>query len=115
MVPIPDIVWSRRSASAGVIAATSSSRSATRAAPMMVRARTSSTPARCQSQDGIRTQVRGGGQTRIPGGAGPGAGSPNRSNSSRQARFASAPTTFCSSTAGISASNTRSERPIRSA
>ena len=50
--------------------------SADRAAPMIVRARTSSTPARCHSQDGMRIQVRGGGQTRIPGGAGPGAGSP---------------------------------------
>ena len=93
----------------------SSSRSATRHAPMIVRARTSSTPARCHSQDGMSVQVRGGGQTRIPGGAGPGAGSPNLSTSSRHARLASAPTTFCSSTAGTSASNTRPDRPIRSA
>ncbi len=79
----------------------------------MVRARTASTPARCHSQDGIRVQVRGGGNTRMPAGAGPGAGSPCLSSSSRHARWASSPTTFCSSTAGTSASSTRAERPIR--
>ena len=113
--PIPGSDRSRRSASAGVIPAISSSRSATRAAPMIVRARTRSTPARCHAQEGMRDPGTGGGHTRIPGGAGPGAGSPYRSMSIRQARVASAPTTFCSSMAGTSASNTRPDRPIRSA
>ena len=44
---------------------------------------------------------------------GPGAGPPNRSSRYRQARRASAPTTFCSSTAGTRASSTRPVRPIR--
>ena len=47
---------------------------------MMVRARTPSTPARCHSQDGIRRQTAAGGGTRMPAGAGPGAGVPNRSS-----------------------------------
>ena len=111
--PIPGSERRRRSASAGVIPAISSSRSATWAAPMTVRARTPSTPARCHAQEGILAQVRAGGKTRIPGGAGPGGGSPYLSMSVRQARRASAPTTFCSRMAGTSASNTRPDRPIR--
>ncbi len=80
---------------------------------MMVRARTASTPARCHSQDGIRRQVSGGGQTRMPGGTGPGAGRPNLSSSRRQARCASTPVTFCSRTAGTRASMTSPVRPMR--
>ena len=81
---------------------------------MIVRARTPSTPARCQSQEGTRAQVRGGGTTRIPAGAGPGAASPYLSSRNRQALWASRPTTFCSRTAGTSASKTRPVRPTRS-
>ena len=55
-----------------------SSRPATSAAVMIVRARTPSTPARCQSQDGMRAHVRGGGTTRIPPGPGPGPGNRRR-------------------------------------
>ncbi len=79
----------------------------------MVRVRTASTPARCHSQDGIRAQARAGGNTRMPRGAGPGAGAPYRYISVRQARCASIPTTFCSSTAGTSASSTWWLRPTR--
>jgi hypothetical protein len=51
--------------------------------------------------------------TTIPSGAGPGAGSPYLRSSHRHARQASRPTTFCSSTAGTSASKTRDDLPIR--
>ena len=61
----------------------------------------------------MAAQVAAGGQTRSPSGAGPGAGRPNRRSSSRQVRNASRPTTFCSSTAGTSASSTRPDRPMR--
>ena len=110
---------SLRSAAAGSISAISSTRRATLAAAMIVCARTLSTPARCHSQDGIDAQTRGEGNTRKPVGAhrpgpGPGAGSPYLCISSRQARKASAPTTFCSSTAGTSASRTREVLPTRS-
>ena len=78
----------------------------------MVLARTASTPARCQSQDGIDRQAAGAGNTRIPAGAGPGAGRPCQRSSRRQPRYASMLSTFCSSTAGTRASSTRSVRPI---
>ena len=90
-----------------------SSRPATLAAFTIVRARTASTPARCQSQDGMACQVAADGTTRIPAGAGPGAGDPCHVSSRRQARCASMLTTFCSSTAGTRASSTRSVRLIR--
>ena len=80
---------------------------------MIVRERLPSTPARCQSQDGIRVQTAGGGQTRSPAGPGPGAGSPCRFTSQRHAPRASRPVTFCSSTAGTSASKTRPVRITR--
>ena len=86
---MPGSERSRRSASAAGSATISSSRPPTRAAPRMVAARTPSAPARCHSQDGMAAQVAAGGQTRIPAGAGPGAGRPNRRSSRRQARNAS--------------------------
>ena len=50
---------------------------------------------------GLRTAT-GSGNTIIPAGAGPGAGSPNSRASDDQARLASSPVTFCSSTAATS-------------
>ena len=44
-------------------------------------------PPRCQSHDGTRRQVSALGQTRMPSGAGPGAGSPCFVTSSRQERL----------------------------
>ncbi len=111
--PMPGRDRRRRSASAGSVSSASSSRAATAAAVMIVWARTPSTPARCQSQEGMRAQARGGGNTRMPPGAGPGAGDPWARSRNRQARWASRPTTFCSSTAGTSASKTRPVRPTR--
>ncbi len=114
MAPIPGIARSLRSASSEASSVISSIRPATRAAAAIVRALTASTPARCHSQDGMDAQPAGAGGTRIPAGAGPGAGSPNRRSSVRQARVASLPTTFCSSTAGTSDSMTSKDRPILS-
>ncbi|MCO5606194.1 hypothetical protein L7F22_060381 [Adiantum nelumboides] len=66
---------------------------------------------------GHRRICSGVGGTRMPAGttpAGPGAGDPNRRASSRNERRASVPVTFCSSTAGSSASHTRPVEPSRS-
>ena len=62
----------------------------------------------------VPASARPSGNTRMPAGAGPGAGSPCRVTSRRQAAAASRPITFCSSTAGISASSTRPVRGTRS-
>ena len=50
----------------------------------------------------------------MPSGAGPGAGSPASRSSARHTRFASVVVTFCSRTAGTSASQVRSVRLSRS-
>ena len=71
---MPGMVRSFLSASSWLSVSSRSRLSATLAALMMVSARTPSTPARCQSQDGMRRQVRGSGKTRMPRGAGPGGG-----------------------------------------
>ena len=62
----------------------------------------------------MRPHSRADGQTRIPVGAGPGAGDPNLVTSSRHDRQASRPTTRCSSTAGTSDSKTSVVRGMRS-
>ena len=110
---MPGRICSRRLASAAASVALSSSRPATWAAVAIVRARTASAPARCHSHDGIRAQVRAGGKTRMPRGAGPGAAEPYRYIRIRHARCASMLTTFCSRTAGTRASMTRWLRPMR--
>ena len=53
------------------------------------------------------------GGTRMPAGAGPGAGFPYQVTSRRKAAIASRPITFCSSTAGTNASITRPVRGTR--
>ena len=59
-------------------------------------------------------QSRAEGASRMPSGAGPGAGVPKRVSSRRQARWASSTVTFCSRTAGISDSSTSPVRTSRS-
>ncbi len=86
-------------------------RGARRPAPYC--ARWGSTPARCHSHEGMAAHCSAVGKTRMPAGAGPGAGSPNRMLSRRQAAKASRPTTFCSITAAIRASRTRPVRGTR--
>ena len=80
-----------------------------------VRDRDRSTPARCHTQDGTRRQTSGAAAPAARAGscAGPGAGSPYVRISVRQARQASRPVTFCSSTAGTSDSRTRPVRGTR--
>ena len=86
---MPGMVRSRRSASPWVLASSRSRLSATVHALMIVWARTPSTPARCQSQDGMRRHVFGSGKTRMPLGAGPGGWPPNLASRIRHARCAS--------------------------
>ena len=111
--PTPGTTRSRASASAGAIPPHSSSRPATVAAARSARCRLPSTPARCQSQPGMPSSTSGAGGTRMPAGTGPGAGVPYRHSRKRHACRASAPVTFCSSTAGTSASRTRPVRGTR--
>jgi hypothetical protein len=70
-----------------------------------------SSPARCHVQLGMRCQSAGG--ANIGRGVGPGARSPHQVRIIRQAPKACSPVTFCSNTALISASKTRSVRPSR--
>ncbi len=69
----PGTTRSRASAAAGARSTHSSSRGATVAAARIARCRSMPTPARCQSQVGTSSSRAGGGGTRIPAGAGPGA------------------------------------------
>ena len=80
---------------------------------MIVCARTPSTPAWCQSQDGSAARRPARGRPACP--AGPGRAEESRTFDSRifQARCASRMTTFCSRIAGTSASISRPLRPIR--
>ena len=111
---MPGTAVNRAAASTGSMPTVCSSFAAYCMARQIVRERWGPTPARCHSHDGMRRQVSADGGTRMPSGAGPGAASPNRLTSVRNEAWASLPVTFCSSTAGTSASTTRPVRGTRS-